>query len=66
MLNQAPVYHEVQDKVFYNKEWDWFKDNALQAACRKGNFELVRYLLSTGETDPWLESCPGTDDEYFT
>lgn len=66
VLNHAPVYHEVQDKGFYDKEWDWFDDNALQAACRKGDVELVRFLLSTGEADPWLESCPRVDDKYET
>ncbi len=61
-VNEPRRYHEVQQKQFYDKEWDWDSDTALIAAIREGHEVVARYLLEHG-ADPTVSSCL-FDDQY--
>lgn len=59
-INVARKWTEVEEKMGYDKSWDWYDDTPLIAASREGHFDVVKYLVSH-EADPTLESCHRCD-----
>jgi len=62
-LNKQQKWIEVDDKMFYDKTYEWFGNTALIEASQHGHIDIVRELLLNG-ADPAITACPKEDKHH--
>jgi hypothetical protein len=62
VLNASRRWTEVDFKASgFTKEYEWHDLTPVASAARRGQVEVLRYLLESGEADPTLAGCPAED-----